>query len=149
MQHFCIKILILIGVFLSLVFLISTNLPFDTTIQVDPAGINSITKGQSIPTPSMEEIDMSYAIKIVMSVLLLTIGYLLINLITTIFKKIDAATEADKHLRIAVQDLTNEMKFQRQKNNQFEVDMNINRKRINRLENWKNQHELRHAKKHD
>lgn len=96
-----------------------------------------------------KELNTDFLIKTGISVLILVVGYLMNLAINSVIKRIEANSKIEEKLtatlstvQTAVNGLTTEMKFQRQKNTQYEKDIAIHNRRLNRLDNRLNHQDL-------
>jgi len=133
------KMLYWFGVLLIILLLMSMT---DSILQENIAEVAKTKQ----PVQVANNLNTSFLIKTGISVLVLIIGYLVSMGISTTLKKLEEIGQIEKQLHIVVVGLTKEMKFQRQKNNQYEIEINILKRRNNTLDNWTNHHELHHAK---
>ena len=122
------KMLYWFGVLLIILLLMSMT---DSILQENIAEVEKTKQ----PVQVANNLNTSFLIKTGISVLVLVVGYLVSMGISTTLKKLEEIGQIEK-----------EMKFQRQKNNQYEIEINILKRRSNTLDNWTNHHELHHAK---
>jgi len=133
------KMLYWFGVLLIILLLMSMT---DSILQENIAEVEKTKQ----PVQVANNLNTSFLIKTGISVLVLVVGYLVSMGISTTLKKLEEIGQIEKQLHIVVEGLTKEIKFQRQKNNQYEIEINILKRRSNTLDNWINHHELHHAK---
>ena len=99
----------------------------------------------SSPVPD-EPLDSEFILRTLIAVLILVVGYFISLGINMLIKRLENVSKVEQKLSTAVDNLIMEMKFQRQKNNQQELEINIIKKRVNAHDNRLNAHEIEIAK---
>lgn len=99
----------------------------------------------SSPVPD-EPLDSEFILRTLIAVLILIVGYFISLGINMLIKRLENVSKVEQKLSAAVDSLIMEMKFQRQKNNQQELEINIIKKRVNAHDNRLNAHEIEIAK---
>lgn len=99
----------------------------------------------SSPVPD-EPLDSEFILRTLIAVLILVVGYFISLGINMLIKRLENVSKVEQKLSAAVDSLIMEMKFQRQKNNQQELEINIIKKRVNAHDNRLNAHEIEIAK---
>lgn len=99
----------------------------------------------SSPVPD-EPLDSEFILRTLIAVLILVVGYFISLGINMLIKRLENVSKVEQKLSAAVDSLIMEMKFQRQKNNQQELEINIIKRRVNAHDNRLNAHEIEIAK---
>lgn len=134
-----IKVLHWIVVIIAIVIILSIDSSVAQSQQLDKLDL--------MQNPVQDSNDGSIdVVKTLFVILILVVGYLLSLGISNVIKRLESSSEVEKELHHAVTQLTGEMKFQRQKNNQYEIEIAILKKRQNRTDNRINHHEIEIAK---
>jgi hypothetical protein len=152
-----VKVMYWIGILIIVFIMLSLGNPVHpattpetvVNVQLQPPSQMKATPPNSLGFIQGKEVELNttFLIKTGLSVLVVIVGYLLSLGITTTLKKLESIAHVEKQLHVSMQRLASEMKFQRQKNTQYELDININKRRLNKMDNWMKHHELHHAKK--
>lgn len=93
-----------------------------------------------LPNPKdPEPIGVSYVLKTFIAMLIIILGYLLSRSISSVLTRLEKLSETQK-------EHSQEAKYQRQLMTQNAKNIEIQTKRINKLEDWRNHHNIHHAK---
>lgn len=109
--------------------------------------ISTVNAQESVPlipdiAPETSLINEDFLVKTGITILILIVGYLASLGINNIIKRIESNSKAHDALLKAVNGFTLELKLQRQKNSQYEKDLAIHNRRINRLDNKVNHQDI-------